>query len=109
MSAKKHTTRQADATQPKTTDGPDFERAMAELEETVRVLEGGDLPLEDSLAAFEKGVALVKALHGRLDAVQTRIDELTQGPDGAANLAALAPLAGRGAANADEDDEDDDE
>lgn len=104
MSAKKPNRKQT-----KAAEGPDFERAMAELEETVRLLEGGDLPLEDSLAAFEKGVSLVKALHGRLDAVQTRIDELTQGPDGAA---VLTPLAARGAAPADEeegDDEDDDE
>jgi exodeoxyribonuclease VII small subunit len=68
----------------------DFERAMAELEETVRRLETGDLPLEESLAAFERGIGLVRALHTRLDAVQMRIEELTQGPQGAASLASLA-------------------
>ena len=84
-------------------DSPDFERAMAELEEAVRCLEAGDLPLEESLAAFEKGVALVRALHARLDAVQMRIDELTQGAGGAASL---APFSGPGsrAAIADDDD-----
>lgn len=75
---------------------PDFEKAMAELEDVVRRLETGDQPLEESLAAFEKGVGLVKALHVRLDAVQTRIDELTQGADG---QVLLVPL------DADEDDE----
>jgi exodeoxyribonuclease VII small subunit len=68
----------------------DFEQAMKQLDDTVRMLEAGELPLEESLAAFEKGVALVRTLHSRLDNVQARIDELTQGEGGAA----LAPLAG---------------
>ena len=83
-------------------DSPDFERAMAELENTVRRLEAGDLPLEESLAAFEKGVALVRALHSRLDAVQTRIDELTQGPDGGS---VLAPFSGPGTRGGTEEDD----
>lgn len=84
-------------------DAPDFERTMAELEETVRRLEAGDLPLEDSLAAFEKGIALVRALHTRLDAVQTRIDELTQGADG---TAVATPLPDERGTLQDEDEED---
>ncbi len=88
---------------------PDFERTLAELEETVRRLEAGDLPLEESLGAFEKGVALVRTLHSRLDAVQMRIDELIQAPAGGA---ALAPGSGvalvpSDAGLAEEDDEDD--
>lgn len=83
-------------TKPKGSDAPDFEAAMAELDDVVRRLEAGDQPLEDSLAAFEKGVGLVRALHARLDAVQARIDELTQGADGSA---VLTPI---------EDDEDGD-
>ena len=55
-----------------------FEEAMAELEEVVRKLETGDVALEDSLAAFEKGVKLVRVLHARLDAVQEKIEELTR-------------------------------
>jgi exodeoxyribonuclease VII small subunit len=82
---------------------PDFEQALAQLEETVRRLEAGDLPLEESLAAFEKGVALVRALHSRLDSVQTRIDELTQGPDGSSRL---TPLAVPGGDDDEEEDED---
>jgi len=89
------------AKKAKKTEEPDFERALAELEETVRRLEAGDLPLEESLGAFEKGVALVRALHSRLDTVQTRIDELTQEPGGAS---ALAPLAATGARGADSDE-----
>jgi len=102
------------AKKSKKSEGPDFEAALAQLEETVRRLEAGELPLEESLAAFEKGVALVRALHTRLDSVQTRIDELTQGADGASSLTALAMPTGRGAGkhagddNAGDDDSDDD-
>jgi len=55
-----------------------FEQAMEALEEVVRKLEAGDVPLEESLAAFEKGVSLVRILHARLDAVQGKIEELTR-------------------------------
>lgn len=79
--------------------GADFEKAMSELEETVRRLEAGDLALEDSLAAFEKGIALVRSLHARLDAVQMRIEELTQ----AGGEPSLVPVASP------PDGEDDDE
>jgi|GEM_PF-615719 len=61
---------------------PKFEEAMAQLEELVRRVETGDTPLEESLQAFERGVALVRALHLRLDAVQSRIEELSRGSDG---------------------------
>ena len=59
-----------------------FEDAMAELEDVVERLEGGDVALEASLAAFERGVALVRMLHARLDTVQTRIEELTRNERG---------------------------
>lgn len=67
-----------------------FEVAMAELEEVVRKLEGGDVPLEESLAAFEKGVSLVRTLHARLDSVQEKIEQLTAGGRGEPSLAPLA-------------------
>jgi exodeoxyribonuclease VII small subunit len=62
------------------TDATDlkFEEAMAQLEAVVRKLEAGDVPLEESLEAFEKGVSLVRVLHTRLDAVQEKIEELTR-------------------------------
>ena len=59
-----------------------FEEAMAQLEDIVRTLEAGDVALEDSLAAFEKGVGLVRVLHARLDAVQEKIEELTRSEKG---------------------------
>ena len=59
-----------------------FEEAMTQLEEVVRKLESGDVALEDSLAAFERGVKLVRVLHARLDAVQEKIEELTRSEKG---------------------------
>src|SRR5262249_58775924 len=49
-----------------------FEDALAELEGIVQRLEKGELPLEDSLAAFERGIALVRSLSQRLPAVEQR-------------------------------------
>jgi exodeoxyribonuclease VII small subunit len=62
--------------------GKTFEEAMAELEEVVGKLEAGDIPLEESLAAFEAGVALVRTLQARLDEVQQKIELLTRGERG---------------------------
>ncbi|MFO0511674.1 MAG: exodeoxyribonuclease VII small subunit, partial [Gammaproteobacteria bacterium] len=39
---------------------PDFEKSLAELEALVERLEGGELPLEESLKSFERGVALTR-------------------------------------------------
>ena len=57
---------------------PKFEEAMEQLETIVRTLEAGDVPLEESLAAFERGVGLVRLLQARLDAVEEKIEELTR-------------------------------
>ena len=84
MSAKKQAAREKqERSEPK------FEDALTELESVVKRLEEGDIPLEESLAAFERGVTLVRLLHARLDSVQTRIEELTRSERG--NLA-LEPL-----------------
>jgi exodeoxyribonuclease VII small subunit len=53
-----------------------FEDALAELEGLVQKLEKGELPLEDSLAAFERGVGLVRALSERLAQVEQRVEVL---------------------------------
>ncbi len=63
-----------------------FEVGLAELEKTVAALESGELTLEDSLAAFERGVGLVKTLNERLGAVERRIEVLTR--DGSGTLRA---------------------
>jgi exodeoxyribonuclease VII small subunit len=63
-------------------DEPAFEEALAELEALVRRLEQGELPLEESLAAFERGMALVQQLGARLDDVSQRVEVLMRAADG---------------------------
>jgi len=55
-----------------------FESAIAELEKIVKQLEEGDLPLEKSLALFERGVELSRYCHEQLGAAQRRIELLTE-------------------------------
>ena len=52
----------------------DFESAIAELEKIVKQLEEGDLPLDKSLALFERGVELSRYCHDQLGAAQRRIE-----------------------------------
>ena len=59
----------------------DFETAIAELEKIVKQLEEGDLPLEKSLALFERGVELSRYCHDQLGAAQRRIELLTDRGD----------------------------
>ena len=69
---------------------PRFEEAMEQLEGVVERLEAGDIALEDSLEAFEKGVGLVRLLHTQLDAVQEKIEELARSDRGEPVTRALA-------------------
>ena len=50
-----------------------FERALEELEAIVARMEDGKLPLEESLAAYQRGAELVKVCAAKLDAAQARI------------------------------------
>ena len=56
----------------------DFESAIAELEKIVKQLEDGDLPLDKSLALFERGVELSRFCHDQLSAAERRIELLTE-------------------------------
>ena len=71
-----------------------FREAMAELDEIVAVLEGNQLELEDSLKSYERGVALLASLQGRLDEAQQKVDvlmgELAPEADDAARDAQLS-------------------
>jgi len=54
----------------------DFELAMRDLEELVERLEQGDLPLEESLAAFERGVMLTRACQTALKEAEQKVEIL---------------------------------
>ncbi|MDR0515114.1 MAG: exodeoxyribonuclease VII small subunit [Coriobacteriaceae bacterium] len=53
-----------------------FREAMAELDAVVDALEANTLELEESLRSYERGVGLLRELHGRLDAAQQKVDVL---------------------------------
>jgi exodeoxyribonuclease VII small subunit len=54
----------------------DFEASLAELEALVERLEQGDLPLDDALKSFERGVALTRQCQGALKAAQQKVEIL---------------------------------
>ena len=53
-----------------------FEEQLTELEKVVEQLERGDLPLEDSVALFERGMQLSDACKGQLTSAESRIQVL---------------------------------
>ena len=57
-------------------NSPSFEQAVQRLGEIVEKLEGGDLPLEESLAMFEQGIRLSREAQARLDAAEKRVEQL---------------------------------
>ncbi|MBX7055307.1 MAG: exodeoxyribonuclease VII small subunit [Pyrinomonadaceae bacterium] len=59
-----------------------FERSLEELETIVNSLESGDLPLEESLALFERGVNLSRKCRERLANAERRIEVLMKDSDG---------------------------
>ena len=73
------------------TESPRFDALLRDLEQTVERLESGELALEDSLAAFERGVALVRTLHERLAAVEQRIEVLMRDGEGTLRVRPLEP------------------
>lgn len=60
-----------------------FEAALARLEDIVRELERGDLPLEQSLKLFEEGIKLSRICHKRLDEAERRVEILLKDKTGA--------------------------
>ena len=56
----------------------DFETALAELETLVNQMESGDLSLDASLKAFERGIALTRQCQSALAEAELKIKVLTQ-------------------------------
>lgn len=59
-----------------------FEDALAQLEEIVRNLEGGDSALDDAIAAYERGAALKRHCESKLRQAQARVEKISLGADG---------------------------
>ena len=56
---------------------PSFEEAYTALEDVVRRLEAGGLPLDQSITLFEEGMRLAKICGKQLDAAELRIVQIT--------------------------------
>ncbi len=63
------------------TKEPTFEEAFAQLEETVRRLEEGGLPLEEALTLYEQGMKLAALCTEQLDQAELRVRQLMPTPD----------------------------
>lgn len=61
---------------------PDFEGALAELESIVQRLEQGEVPLEESLRQFERGVQLARSCQKALRQAEQKIRVLAKDADG---------------------------
>ena len=59
-----------------------FESNMQRLEQIVRAMERGDVPLDESLKLFQEGTELVRACGKMLDEAQLQIEKVVKGPNG---------------------------
>ena len=59
-----------------------FEDALKELEQIVQKMESGQIPLDDALLSYEKGILLKQHCEKKLQDAQHRIQELTISKDG---------------------------
>ena len=66
-----------------------FEVALEDLEGVVEQLETGELALEESLAAFERGVGLVKYCNQKLTEVEKKVEMLVKDKEGKLQFGAL--------------------
>ena len=59
-----------------------FENNMQRLEQIVRAMERGDVPLEESLKLFQEGTGLVRSCNELLDNAQLQVKKIMTAPDG---------------------------
>jgi exodeoxyribonuclease VII small subunit len=60
-----------------------FEDALAELEQIVRRLEGGQVKLDEAIMSYERGAQLKRHCEKKLNEAQQRVDRIVTGPEGA--------------------------
>ena len=65
-------------TRRRSTEEPGFDDVLDRLRQVVERLEGGKLTLEESLAAYEEGVALARRGHSLLDSAEKRVELLVR-------------------------------
>lgn len=59
-----------------------FEQSMERLEQIVRAMERGDVPLEESLKLFQEGTELVRSCQKLLEDAQQQVKMILTAPDG---------------------------
>ncbi len=57
---------------------PDFEQALEELEKLIEKMEKGDLPLEDALKYFERGIELTRSCQESLKEAEQKVQVLLE-------------------------------
>jgi len=62
----------------KTSKAPAFEDALAELEKIVATMEAGQLPLEESLAAYKRGTELLKFCQQKIQDAEQQVRILSE-------------------------------
>ena len=83
-----------------------FEDELSDLEGIVSQIDSGELSLEESISAFERGVALVRSLNQKLDEVERRVEVLIRDSRGELKR---SPYQGDLARNDGSEDKNDDE
>jgi exodeoxyribonuclease VII small subunit len=63
-----------------------FEEALAELEQIVRRLEGGQVKLDEAIQSYERGAQLKRHCETKLNEAQQRVDRIVIGPERAINV-----------------------
>lgn len=71
-----------DPTIPDDIGAMSFEDALAELEQIVRRLEGGQVRLDDAIQSYERGALLKRHCERKLNEAQQRVDRIVVGADG---------------------------
>ncbi len=83
-----------------------FEDELADLEGIVSRIDSGELSLEESISAFERGVALVRSLNQKLDEVERRVEVLIRDSRGELKR---SPYQGELARDNDDENKEDDD
>lgn len=86
-----------------------FEDELKDLEAIVARIDSGEMSLEDSIAAFERGVALVRSLNRKLDEVDKKIEVLVRDSQGELRTTPYREESGNGEESSSRKPEDDDE
>ena len=55
-----------------------FEETMNQIEEIIEKMESGELPLEDSIDAYEKGMKLIREAKKTLDSYEKKIEKISE-------------------------------